>query len=216
VVFKSEDQRKELTLPDGSFVSLDRGSELIYEQAFDNRVVQLKGKALFEVQHLIDDQPFEVQTGQTKTTVLGTVFMVDARSETADVEVYVKEGRVAFQKLGTNEDGKILVAGDQGLYRVEQQTVEVNKSVAEANQLSWKTGVFVFKDAPLKEILPLLEAYYDVSFEVNNKTLLDCTFNTGFEQVDLKEIIEELGFGLNLEITEVGDGRYAIDGTKCR
>jgi ferric-dicitrate binding protein FerR (iron transport regulator) len=216
VVIKSDDQPRELTLPDGSIVSLDKNSELTYEQTFDARVVQLEGKALFEVQHLIDDRPFEVQTRQTKTTVLGTVFMVDARSKTADVEIYVKEGRVAFQKLDSEQEGKILTAGDRGLYKMDQQTVEIKRSVIEANQLSWKTGEFVFVDSPLREILPLLEDYYGVSFEVNNKTLLDCTFKTDFSQADLEDIVIELSFGLNLEIKKVGQQRYTIDGTKCR
>ena len=215
VVQQSHDQLMQVTLPDGSLVHLDKMSEIRYAQDFDRRSVELKGKALFEVQHLDDDRPFTVLTSQTQTTVLGTIFMVNALDEQREVQVFVKEGRVSFQQSNLSSNVEILDAGEEAIYQVQSGAIEKTDQVGESNHLSWKTGVFSFDDAPLSEILPLIEHYYNVSFNVKNSGLLDCTYNTDFSNEDLSTIIEELSFGLSLKITSSSDTRYEIDGVKC-
>ncbi|NND33209.1 MAG: DUF4974 domain-containing protein [Saprospiraceae bacterium] len=215
VVVQSQDLVREVALPDGSVVHLDKGGEIRYEQDFTSRNIELRGKALFEVLHLENNAPFTVVTASTQTTVLGTVFMVNALEEDKEVQIYVKEGRVSFQEIDAPSDAKILTARDEAVYRASARIIEKRAGVVESNQLSWKTGQFKFKDAPLAEILPLIEHYYGVSFDVKNEKLLNCTYNTDFSNVDLLDIINELSFGLNLEIAEIARKQYEIDGTKC-
>ncbi|MBO9635789.1 MAG: FecR domain-containing protein, partial [Chitinophagaceae bacterium] len=70
---------QELTLPDGSYVSLNAGSTLRYPDTFscDNRVVELDGEAYFDIKHLDDNIPFYVITKEQEIKVTGTKFNID-------------------------------------------------------------------------------------------------------------------------------------------
>lgn len=67
---------EQLTLPDGTLVSLDAETQLqvaYFEQR--REVTLIKGQAYFQVQHL-EDKPFIVFSGPSRVTVLGTHFSV--------------------------------------------------------------------------------------------------------------------------------------------
>ena len=83
-------ETRNVILPDGSSVLLNRHSSLSYPKRFksDNREVQLTGEAYFEVSK---DQkhPFIVQTEHINVQVLGTP--VQAIMDTEDRELFVKK-----------------------------------------------------------------------------------------------------------------------------
>lgn len=214
VVIQTDTEMKVFTLPDGSKFWLDKYGKLEYQKDFEPRAVRLEGQALFEVQHLTSDESFSVQAGNTRTTVLGTIFMVRSGTAEEAAMVYVEEGKVAFTSLSATIGAEILTAGEQAVY--DQARDEVSKLLApDLNVLSWKTGVFSFDDTPLAKILPSLEQHYGVNFEIINKGLLACTYNSDFANMNLEEMLEELSFGLNLRITKSSDGVYRVDGTPC-
>lgn len=214
VVMQTDSKMKEFQLPDGSIVWLNQSSKLEFDRSFIPRTIHLDGEALFEVKSLDEDQPFTVVTGDTKTTVLGTIFMVSSTSGGEVVTVYVQEGRVAFESESGSES-QILTAGFQGLYDQEAQSITRSEQI-DQNILSWKTGIFRFNDTPLAEILPLIERYYGVHFEIVNTGLLSCTYNSDFANMNLDEMLEELSFALNLHIDKNDSGIYEVDGTPCR
>jgi transmembrane sensor len=204
----------EHTLPDGSTVWLDKESTIEYQVSFEPRTIRLQGQALFEVKHLDTEHPFTVESGATKTTVLGTVFLVKSVTGSQPVTVYVEEGKVSFE----NTSGTamlILSAGEQAQYDLERQMIEKSSEV-DQNLLSWKTGEFSFEDTPLAEILPQLELYYGVRFKIINPGLLRCTYHSDFANMALDEMLDELSFGLNLRIQKNDSGIYEVDGTPCQ
>jgi len=205
---------QEIVLPDGSRIWLDKNSHLEYPGDFAERSVRLEGKALFDVEHAQDDRSFVVNSNGSKVTVLGTVFMVDAIEQNV-VEVYVEEGRVALESLDSGNKPSILTAGDKGTFDKRANTVRKEVS-HEANLFSWKTGEYHFDGAPLSEVLDVLAEKYDVHFEVKNKGLLDCTFNTSFSDEELTSIFDEVTFALNVEIKELSPGKYLVTGSSCQ
>ena len=62
-------EKTQITLPDGSQVWLNENTKIAYAEKFDPRVVKLEGEAFFDVEHLDENQPFEITSGETKTTV---------------------------------------------------------------------------------------------------------------------------------------------------
>ncbi|MCB0668732.1 MAG: FecR domain-containing protein [Saprospiraceae bacterium] len=215
VVLQTSMEVQEFDLPDGSTIWLNKNSRVEYAADFKPRTVFLEGEALFEVQHLPTDASFTVETRETKVTVLGTVFMVNSSPDEGPVTVFVQEGKVAFEKLEGRESTKILGAGEQAVYDHQEETVRKLEQ-AEENLLSWKTGSFTFNDAVIGEILPTLEKHFGVQFQVNNSDLLNCTYNSKFSNMNLNEMLEELSFGLNLEIRQVQNGIYEVDGMPCK
>lgn len=82
-----------LTLPDGSQVWLNAGSEIKYSKDFFVREVSLlKGEAYFDVKH-IEKRPFYVRHEGVYVKVLGTAFNVRAYNSN-ETRVTVNRGRV--------------------------------------------------------------------------------------------------------------------------
>jgi len=87
---------KELTLPDGSVVTLNIGSVLTYRDDFNKgtRDVILQGEGLFNVVPG-NSSPFRVFTGESVVEVTGTTFSISQNDHF--VEVAVIEGKVILQ-----------------------------------------------------------------------------------------------------------------------
>lgn len=199
-------------LPDGSQVWLERGAVISYNEPFD-RMVSLQGKALFEVTHLDDNQRFVVQAGDSKTTVLGTVFSVDATAD-SQVQVYVENGKVALESQTSANSRIELNPGEIGTF--DRQTLSTHKSMSESeNMLSWKTKRLTFSDTRLEEILDQLESFYNAEFEIDNPAILDCTYNTVYDQAPLDEVIADLSFGLNLSFDTLSETQFKVAGKGC-
>jgi ferric-dicitrate binding protein FerR (iron transport regulator) len=91
--------------------------------------------------------------------VLGTTFQIETGDGLA--AVLVKEGRVEVAATGGNAR-EILTAGMSATRLAGQPGLAVAPSF-DANRLSWKTGEFTFNDAPLREVVALLERHFRVS-----------------------------------------------------
>src|SRR5690606_4126296 len=92
-------KRQTILLPDSSKVILAENSNLKYPKTFDEneRNVQLNGTAYFEIKMNLKSS-FSVNTANTKTTVLGTKFLIDA-SNPLQEQVIVDEGKVSFCQI---------------------------------------------------------------------------------------------------------------------
>ncbi len=199
-------------LPDGSKVWLERGAAISYNEPFD-RMVSLQGKALFEVTHLDENQRFVVQSGDSRTTVLGTVFSVDATTD-GQVQVYVENGKVALESPTSANTRIELNPGEIGTF--DKQTLSTHKSMSKSeNMLAWKTKRLTFSDTRLEEILYQLESFYGADFEIDNPAILNCTYNTVYDQAPLDEVIADLSFGLNLSFDTLSETQFKVAGKGC-
>lgn len=83
------------TLPDGSFITLNKNSSLTYQsnQYAGKRSVTLKGEAFFNVKHDAN-RPFSVKVNDVLISVLGTSFNI--RSIGNETEIIVEAGVVGI------------------------------------------------------------------------------------------------------------------------
>ncbi|MVM36762.1 hypothetical protein GO730_02260 [Spirosoma sp. HMF3257] len=90
-------------LPDGSKVTLYKGSQLRFPRTFTarQREVFLVGEAFFDVVRR-PKQPFMVYTNQLITQVLGTSFTVRAYPNDKEAKVIVRTGKVSVFKTPPN------------------------------------------------------------------------------------------------------------------
>ena len=97
-------------LSDGSTVTLEQGSQLIYPSSFGGgqRKVYLQGEAFFEVAKN-PAQPFLIYTGISVVQVVGTSFRIKANAGQSPDQIAVRTGRVLvyryrdFARAGSNE-----------------------------------------------------------------------------------------------------------------
>ena len=91
-----------ITLADGTEVTLNAGSSLKYPEIFvgKQREVELSGEAYFNVAR--SDVPFEIRVGGSKIRVYGTRFNVKERAQKT-IETVLVEGKIGFESPGHEE-----------------------------------------------------------------------------------------------------------------
>lgn len=155
-------------LSDGSVVTLNANSSIIYPKAFaeNERRITLKGEAFFEIERDVG-KPFIVELPENAyVKVLGTSFNIRAVDGDSLISVYVKTGKVEF---GTDSSHIILEAGQKGVMNVLTGDVYENKDKSnEVNALFWLNGELNFDGTPLYEVVEILNDLF------SNPIILAC------------------------------------------
>ena len=210
----SEEMIRQHMLPDGSVIWLNEGTEIRYRTRFRTREVHLlRGEAFFDVQK-DPDHPFQVLAPGSKTTVLGTRFNLRVDAETRDIDLFVEEGKVAFEAREKQETQQVITRGESAVLHSSTSSVE-KKKTGDINTISWKTHQLVFDHQQLRDVIPLLEDFFDVHIEVSNPGTLDCHFRSTFDKPTLSEVLETLKISLNASIT-FSDSTWVITAPTCQ
>ncbi|HLT82263.1 MAG TPA: FecR domain-containing protein [Cyclobacteriaceae bacterium] len=144
-----------LTLSDGTRVWLNAASSITYPSVFNGqeRRVRVTGEVYFEVARR-DRQPFIVDAGNDRITVLGTMFNVRAYTEEGPVKTSLVEGsvRINAQLL---KPGEAYVAGEVVETSLEQD-------------IAWRNGFFHFDGMDLQMVMREIGRWYDVRIAYPN------------------------------------------------
>lgn len=194
-VQSGDEQTTETSLPDGSRVTLNRNSTLVYPSAFsnDSREVTLTGEAYFEVVRN-EKSPFTVTAAGATVEVLGTSFSVNT-SSSSGVEVFVSTGSVRLTSAGDSE-GVVLTEGFIGTAREGRTDMILNGN---PNYLSWKSGILKYESASLEKVFSELKRAYGIEIKADSMLVSDKQITTTFDNVSETEIIEIISatFGLS-------------------
>lgn len=181
-----------LTLPDGSLVSLNSGSRLVWnEKKFNkNRLVTLSGEAYFEIKK---GGEFIIKTENGNVQILGTKLNVFSREK--EFWVSCLTGKVGVESENSSQillPGEMAELTSQGLEK--RVVTEVNQSAA------WKEGVFYFDDKPLVSIFDEIERQFDVSIQFEGDTKRSITVS--FTNKKLEETLDVvcIPMGLKYEV----------------
>lgn len=197
-------QMKEVYLPDSTQISMAGNSSIRYDvKAYgkERRVVEMKGKAFFQVQRN-ESRPFSVYTERTEVTVLGTSFQINEQPGVTDVNVMT--GKVSFTVTGNETDKVILTAGMSASYSMENNGITILEE-KNPNQLSWKTKQLRFNDTPLKKVINDLNEYYQVKV-INKAETPNLKLTATFNDLPLEDVL--------LVINQTLDTRLAPDANK--
>jgi ferric-dicitrate binding protein FerR (iron transport regulator) len=211
VATTGQHERKEIMLPDGSRIWLNENSRVAYPEKFsgDIREVRLIGEAFFEVARK-QEQPFQVHTGKSVTSVLGTSFNIRENGGQS-IDIHVVSGIVAFYNKEAAAKNIRLQAGETG--KLDALSLQPVKGVTrDANFLSWHTLTLHFKNSALQEAIPQLEKFYKKRILLENTALHTCLLTSSFEKRPLVEVLQTLQtiYGLRYQIQ--GDTVYLRGG----
>lgn len=182
------------TLPDGSKLELDTGTELRVALYRDRREVRLlHGQAMF---HVSKDatKPFHVLTNHARITVLGTQFAV--RNMNEQVHVAVREGKVrvaAFHQHDTTGQASgtaILLAGDA--INLAAGDLSALKKIAPEAVACWRTGRLTFDNTTLADALAEFERYASTGLTLADPSLGKLRISGSFEVSKLKQFTSAL------------------------
>lgn len=183
----------QITLQDGTKVWLNADSKLEFFSDYKNksqRMVRLAGEAYFEVVRVFSPArngrgservPFIVESKGQQVEVLGTHFNVSAYKGEA-IKTTLLEGSVMVSSLrgGTTKQSQVLKPNQQSLVTA-QNTIAVTQ-VDPSQAIAWKTGLFMFEDESLEQIMLKIARWYNVSVRFSNDGLKHKVFNGSFSR----------------------------------
>jgi transmembrane sensor len=214
------DKTRQLTLEDGSRVTLQPGSKIAFPKRFpmNKREVYLEGEAFFEVTKNAT-RPFFVYNNNLVARVLGTSFNIKIINN--KIEVVVKTGRVAVYENGKRisltdeqkkENGVIVTPNQKVTYYTEDRHFVTSLADApvpitppENNDKAEEIN-FVFDDTPLSEVLQAIEKTYGIEIILANDNLKTCPFTGDITKPNLYNKLEF--------ICQAFHAAYEIKGTK--
>ena len=153
-------ERAEVTLSDGTIVTLNADTRLEYPVTFrgDERRVRIDGEALFRVRH-DEKHPFIVSTFASDIRVLGTTFNVLADEHSRLFETTLKEGQVRVTNLANLTDVHTMTPGEV----VSLVDGRLQKSVLQdPASLCWVDGLVNLKADSFEALMERFEKVYGV------------------------------------------------------
>lgn len=126
VTVSSGEENRKIILPDGSEITINKGSVLTYNEDFSaNRKLRLDGEASFKVAK--DSlHPFTVESSDITVTVLGTVFCMKTGKNESTAEVTLSSGSVSVKAVAVNQT-KIMKPGQRYVYDRAHRTIELHE-----------------------------------------------------------------------------------------
>ncbi|GAB1437778.1 FecR domain-containing protein [Providencia sp.] len=161
------DSPKEVTLPDGSSLFLNRNTRIhvAYETPVRNVYLE-NGNAYFKVKSN-PYRPFIIQADERRIQVVGTEFEVKKVAQ--QVSVNVSQGIVSFQSL-KNDHPVFLLAGDSAVSQSPNSQI-TRQHINALDVARWRFGELVFIDKPLSEVLNELKSYSSLNVELSPTSL---------------------------------------------
>lgn len=210
-------EMSEITLPDGTEITLKSSSRLSYDASRfgrRQRVVNLDGEAFFQVQS-DKEHPFIVETAHGRVTVTGTVFNINDYSESSDYDVVLLEGKVSLDlKDGNGDKGHCidLHPGERCVYDVASGKVNVEViRKAEAGQ-KWDQNIIYLRNCTLGQIASRLEHYFSVKIDVSPEADTLGNFYGAFSLNDgVDSILKTLNYEESFTLDNPEPGYYIIN-----
>ncbi|MFZ2897120.1 MAG: FecR domain-containing protein [Saprospiraceae bacterium] len=207
----TQNQVEENLLPDGSQISMNQYSSVVYAPRRDKqyRRVELSGDAFFEVER-DTARPFVIQAHELEIEVLGTAFYVDAREDQPEVQVIVQSGTVSVK---AGEVRVILNAGEIGIY--DKASGALNKQANEdQNYMAWKTDILIFEQTTLERVVFDLNRKFHARISIANPGLKTCEITATYEGKSLEAIVKIIEKTLSIKAEMKGE-EIVFSGKGC-
>ncbi|WP_312185819.1 FecR domain-containing protein [Sphingobacterium sp.] len=227
-------QQRQIVLEDGTKVTLNASSKIIYPTSFKDsstREVTLIGEAFFDVTKN-PSKPFLIHTPRMEISVLGTAFNVRDYAEENNAETALVRGKVSIWKTGTNDQKFILKPREKfvitKLDRPEKaspspslktitapagiaiQPFTVSEKDGSALETEWLLNRITIQDERLLDIALKLERMYGVEIKITNKAIASQRYSATFENEQLESILKALQTVNYFQIKKTGKNQLQL------
>jgi hypothetical protein len=167
----------QLTLSDGSQVTLNVGSSLTYPTAFsgNSRNVTMTGEAYFQIARLpspagTGNMPFIVATNGMSVEVKGTKFNVNAYTDEGTTKTTLVEGAV---NIVAGNQRQAIEPGEQAIVSTDfSKGMEVEKNADVDEATAWLNDKFRFQNADVEAVMRQVARWYNVEVKFAAKPRL--------------------------------------------
>lgn len=206
-------ERLNLTLPDGSKVTLNTDSALRPAFTQSERLVILeRGQAVFEVSNDAN-RPFVVVAHGRRFVALGTAF--DVRIDARRVQITMLEGTVRVEPAAVDDRPAPSAGSEEILEAGEQLVIDEGRSerirMADAERVaSWRRGQVIFENTPLADAVAELNRYSSVRMELSDRSLGELRISGAFVTGRPDIFVEALTAYFPIGATAEGDERLIL------
>jgi transmembrane sensor len=218
--------RTKISLPDGSQVWLNSGSNIVYNKEFGNgiREVELSGEAFFDVVKNAG-VPFIIHTKQVDIKVVGTAFNVRSYPTDHQTETSLVRGLVEVtihnrpeEKILLKPNEKLVVADRESQKDTINTVKEKNQPFVSMSNLSytpadsivvetaWVQDKLVFDNESFVQVAAKMERWYNVQFEFRDSASKTFHFSGVFQNESIEQALTAL------RITAENKFRYTVTG----
>ena len=185
--YTSNQEIKNIVLPDGSKVILDAKTKLDIKYFSDKREINIiEGKALFDVTSN-PNKPFIVNANMIKVEVLGTNFEV--KNEIDKIVVDVINGKVKVEQNKNNEFQQLAILTKGKHISFDKQSKKVILKELDTNSIaSWKDGILFFQDYSLEKAINEFKKYQDINITIQ-KDIKNYTVSGSFSIHEIDKFI---------------------------
>ena len=219
-VYACAGNKTDITLPDGTKVTLKSSSTLEYDiNRFGKgvRQVYLNGEAYFDVTKDPETR-FVIKTQRQKITVHGTSFNLQAYDNDKSNTLTLLEGNVSidlFDVDGKKIRGLNINPMEKCTWDLRTGQTQVEKIDATEAGLGWNDNIFYFRDMSMADIAERLENYYDINIATFNMENDNERFSGGLSlNQNLSDIIRTLNYDKKFTIKRIDDSHFSISKTK--
>ena len=200
----SNGERTRLVLPDGTRVIVSANTTFTYPATFgkQSREVSLSGEAYFDVTHNTG-LPFVVKSKDVSIKVLGTKFNVYAYPRENYFEASLVEGKIQAYAERNKKKIMTLLPNEKVRYNYANETFEKTTTDLQV-ETAWTRGDLYFQSETLLSILPKLERYYGVKFDINGQ-LPNTVLTASYHETDVNEILRNLAIHYRFSYTKNGE-----------
>lgn len=191
-------------LPDGTTISLNAGSKMVYDSKFakNNREIEFNGQAFFNVAKDANN-PFILEVNGVGIEVLGTAFHVFAEEDSYEVTVHLENGRLRIFPLQGNVNHEMettLLPGEMIVYNSLNNTF-VKSKYTNRNYMAWSTRELVFNNTSLVQVIKDLENAYNLDF-ITDTDIDTLKLTANFQDETPEAILQTLEIIFNLKFTK--------------
>ena len=188
------------TLPDGSVVTVNKGSSISYQSKFkgQTRQVALQGEAFFNVTPN-KKKPFVISVNDIQITVVGTSFNV--KTINGNTDVVVETGIVRVTRAGKTVE---LKANEEVIVGTKDSAMTKEK-VSDQLYKYYRTKEFVCDDTPLWKLVEVVNEAYNSHIVIGNPALKDLRMNTTFNNESLEQVLKVISLTFNIKVIDEGD-----------
>jgi ferric-dicitrate binding protein FerR (iron transport regulator) len=207
---------KELTLPDGNSVWLNKNSSVEYPSKINKEQyeISVNGEVYIEITSLKSKKYTLTAQNARVFAETQTSLNIKTRTDEENIDITVASGAVTVADESYRQGLALLVT--QGNYcsvHKSRKLVYTSQNINE-NYLAWKTGKLVFHNQPIASVSDILAKYYDTKIELKDASLAYCLFSGTFEQKPIEIILNQIQSDLNFTIINTGS-KITFSGKGC-
>jgi transmembrane sensor len=202
--YASQDERRTVTLPDGSTAELNTRTPILFAQYRDRRSVSMgSGEAFFRVKR-DEARPLTVWTEGGSVRIEGTSFNVWA-SDAQIIVTLVRGSVLVTPPEAAGGAGSVRLSPGMQVHLARDRRSAAVIHVDPAIATAWRDGKLILDNVTLKEALPLINRYLTRPLRIGDGTVAAMRIGGIYNVADLDRLVDTLPKALSIDIDRRAD-----------